>query len=75
MSSERSKRFPEPKEKSCMMKIASCFSPLFKDKVITTSNRCTYYCNLVVGTDNVKSASLVRHRNPDQSHVQWKQGA
>lgn len=39
---------PPAKEEKCLMKFAKCVAPLFKDRVIVTSSRCTIYCNFVL---------------------------
>jgi hypothetical protein len=38
---------PEKKER-CLMKMARCFKPLFKDRLIVTSSKCTIWCNFVL---------------------------
>lgn|SRR3990167_817680 len=39
---------PAPPEEKCLVKFAKCVAPLFKDKVIVTSSKCTIYCNFVL---------------------------
>ena len=37
-----------PQDEKCLIKFARCMAPLFKDRVIVTSSKCTIYCNFVL---------------------------
>ena len=45
---ESKKADEKPQQSKCIEKTIKCFKPLFKDKLINTSNRCTIYCNLAL---------------------------
>lgn len=44
----RKPTIPTPNDEKCLIKFAKCMAPLFKDRVIVTSSRCTIYCNFVL---------------------------
>ena len=45
---ESKKADDNPKDEKCMIRFARCMMPLFKDKLIVTSSKCTIYCNFML---------------------------